>query len=236
MESMSARALIAVSAGRSTRVLTMMLLATLVGAFLVLGAQPAAAHETREVGPYLFTVGWISEPAFGGLPNAVSLRIRDAETEEGIEDVDTLEVDITYGDETLTAALRPVFNDPGHYKYDMVPTRPGTWEFRFYGTVGDLEVDETFTSGPETFNDLQDLASVSFPQADPSTAELAERLEREVARMDESAAHEDEPEAAASDDEAAGGDSSDGVARTTGIVALVLGAAGLLLGLRRRPS
>lgn len=234
---MSARALIDVSASRSTRALTTMLLATLVGAFLVLGAQPAAAHETREVGSYLFTVGWIEEPAFASLPNAVSLRIRDAATEEGIEDVDGLEVDVTYGDETLTAALRPVFNDPGHYKYDIVPTRPGTWEFRFYGTVGDLEVDETFTSGPETFNDLQELAAVSFPQADPSTAELAERLEREVARMDETSASDvDAPEEAASGDEAAAGDTSDGVARTTGIVALVLGAAGLLLGLRRRTS
>lgn len=43
----------------------------------------------------------------------------------------------------------------------------------------------TFISGPDTFNDVQDISEQSFPAQDPSTGELAERLERELARVNE---------------------------------------------------
>ena len=153
---------------------------------VVVASSPALAHESREVGPYTLTVGWITEPAYSGLPNSVSLRIRDTETEEGIEEqAQNIMVDIVYGEEMLTAPMRAAFNDPGHYRSDLVPSRPGTWAFRFYGTIEDLEIDELFTSGPETFNDLQDIALASWPAQDPGTAEIAERLERELARIDE---------------------------------------------------
>jgi hypothetical protein len=237
-------------AGTGARPGRILVVATVAGLLLmVVGVGPAVAHETREVGGYLFTVGWIDEPAYTGVPNAVDLRVRFADTEEPFEDLgDDLQVDITYGDATTTQGLRPRFGDPGGYRSDVVPTRPGTWEFRFHGTVGGQDVDETFVSGPDTFNDIQEPGAAAFPQADPSTAELAERVERELARVEarlgdvEAALGDvDSDHDAMGDDAAAAGEqgeatAGDSVARIVSLVAVVLGALAVLLALRRRPS
>ena len=97
--------------------------------------------------------------------------------------------------------------EDGNYEAVLVPTRPGTYEFHFPGTVEKEEIDEVFTSGPETFSDIEDPASIAFPVADPSTADPSERLERETVRL-------------ASDVEASGG--SDTLARSVSIVASIL--------------
>jgi hypothetical protein len=74
-------------------------------------------------------------------------------------------------------------------------------------------VDETFTSGPETFDDVQDASRVAFPADDPTPAELARRLQREGARTEE---------ALASVERRAGR------AATAGTVGIGLGAAALV--------
>jgi hypothetical protein len=191
----------------------------LLGTLLWAGAQPASAHESREVGPYTFVVGFLDEPAYTHIPNAVSLSISDTATEAPVEDLgDTLEVDVTFGDESFTSTLRPRFGEPGQYQADFVPSRPGQWTFRFYGTVGDLEVDETFVSGPDTFNDVNSLSEESFPVNDPSTGELAERLDQELARVNERV------------EENSSG-STDEVALVLSGVALLLGAGALVTAL-----
>jgi hypothetical protein len=158
----------------------------LLGALTWAGTQPAAAHESREVDRFTFVVGFITEPAYTYIPNAVSLSITEIESEEPFEDLgDSLQVDVTFGEETFTSTLRPQFGEPGSYRADFVPSRPGQWTFRFYGTVDDVEVDETFISGPETFNDVQSLSEESFPAQDPSIGEVAERLDQELARVNE---------------------------------------------------
>ncbi|HEX6233474.1 MAG TPA: hypothetical protein VFZ63_10140 [Jiangellaceae bacterium] len=223
-------------AARSVRV------GTVIGVLAVLtwvGAQPAAAHERRDVDRFTFVVGFVSEPAYTHIPNAVSLSITETESEEPVEDLgDALNVDVTFGDEMFTTTLRPQFGSPGSYRADFVPSRPGQWTFHFYGTVGDVEVDETFVSGPETFNDVQDISEASFPAQDPSTGELAERLERELARVNERL---DALDGGVSADGGTGGgaagDSDDTLARGLSAGALVVGvgalAAALLVGRRR---
>jgi hypothetical protein len=188
------------------------------------GAQPAAAHESREVDRFTFVVGFLNEPAYTHIPNAVSLSITETESEEPFEDLgDTLNVDVTFGEETFTSTLRPRFGEPGSYRADFVPSRPGQWTFRFYGTAGDVEIDETFISGPETFNDVQSISEESFPVQDPSTGELAERLEQELARVSEGSATAE--------------NTSDNLARGLSAGALVVGlgalAAAFLVGRRR---
>ncbi|HMG31122.1 MAG TPA: hypothetical protein VK585_13490, partial [Jiangellaceae bacterium] len=93
--------------------------------------------------------------------------------------------------------------------------------FHFHGTVGDVEVDEEFVSGPETFNDVEDISEASFPVQDPTTGQLADRLEQEITRLNEQV------------NDAA----TDEVARWLAAGALVLGAAALgtaLVAMRRR--
>lgn len=174
----------------------------------ILLAGPAAAHETREVGDYTFVVGWSTEPAFANIPNGPEVTITKGPKEDPIlEDVE-LEVEVIFGEESVTVGLEPafvvgVFGDPGNYDADLFPTRPGTYTYHFTGTVEGQEIDEEFTSGPETFSDINDPAEVAFPAADPNNAQLASRLDEEA-------------------DEASG-------ARTLGLIGLLLGAVALLM-------
>ncbi|HEU4540171.1 MAG TPA: hypothetical protein VFR23_03510 [Jiangellaceae bacterium] len=201
------------------------------------GTQPAAAHESREVDRFTFVVGFAAEPAYTYIPNAVSLSITETESEEPFEDLgDSLQVDVTFGEETFTSTLRPQFGEPGSYRADFVPSRPGQWTFRFYGTVDGVEVDETFISGPETFNDVHSLSEESFPAQDPSIGELAERLEQELARVNERLDALDGGSTEDTSGEAAE-NSSDALARGLSAGALLVGvgalAAALLVGRRR---
>ena len=183
---------------------------------LILSAPPAMAHERRQVGEYEFVVGWWTEPAFANQPNGPEVTITRAGKPlvEGV----ALSVDVVFGEETTTYELEPafvvgVFGEPGNYNADLVPTRPGPLTYRIYGTVGDLEVDETFTSGPETFGDIEDPAENAFPVADPNNAELTERIETESDRV---AALETQTEEDVSS------------ARTIGLIGLIVGVVGLV--------
>lgn len=189
---------------------------------LILPAPPASAHERRQVGDYEFVVGWWTEPAFANQPNGpeVTISRKGNPVVEGV----ALSVDVTFGEETTTYELEPafivgVFGDPGNYNADLVPTRPGTWEYRIYGTVEGADVDETFTSGPETFGDIQDPAENAFPVADPNNAELSERIQTEA---DRAATLQSEAEKAK--DEASS-------AKTLGLIGIIVGAVGLVAAL-----
>jgi hypothetical protein len=193
-------------------------LAVLSVSTLILTAPPASAHETREVGEYEFVVGWWTEPAFANQPNGPEVTISRAgkPVVEGV----ALSVEVIFGEETSTYELEPafivgIFGDPGNYNADLVPTRPGTWEYRIYGTVGEAEVDETFTSGPETFGDIQDPAENAFPVGDPNNAELSERIQTESDRL---ATLQSEAENAKDDASSA---------KTLGLIGIIVGAVGL---------
>ena len=195
---------------------TVSALAVLGATTLILTAPPASAHERRQVGEYEFVVGWWTEPAFANQPNGpeVTITRRQNPVVEGVD----LSVDVIFGEETTTYELEPafivgVFGEPGNYNAHLVPTRPGTWEYRIYGTVEGAEVDETFTSGPETFGDIEDPAENAFPVADPNNADLAERIEQEAAQVSELEAK--------TEDDVKG-------ARTLGLIGLIVGAVGLV--------
>jgi hypothetical protein len=87
------------------------------------------------------------------------------------------------GEETAEYALEPAFGEPGEYRAPLVPTRPGTYSFRFTGTIRGDEIDETFTSSETTFDSPKDATAIAFPAKDPSPGQLAERLDRESARV-----------------------------------------------------
>jgi hypothetical protein len=200
------------------------LIALIVGTLIALPASPASAHESRQVGDYEFVVGWYDEPAFAYQKNGPEVTITDRRGNPAVEGVD-LQVEIGFEDETMTAELEPaflvgVFGEPGNYNTDIYPTRAGTWTFHITGTVEGQEVDETFTSGPETFSDIEDPGEVAFPVEDPSNAELADLVEQLRAE-----------ETAASDDASS--------ARTLAYVGIGAGLLGLVVAgialMRRRP-
>ena len=149
-----------------------------------------AAHEGREVGDYELVFGWRVEPALAGYPNGPELYIslhEEHEDEEAdhehegeenpMEGVDvSLQVEVTFGPATRTLEMRPAFGEVGHYIADMIPTRPGDYTFRVFGTIGDMEVDEVFTSADGGFSSVEPASDVTFPDEIPSVVDLLERI------------------------------------------------------------
>lgn len=190
-----------------------------VGAVLALMVTaPASAHETRAGGPVRFVVGWGDEPTYTGVKNSVQVTVSEANGAPVTDLGDTLSVEVIKGDEKATLPLVANFRvgtsgTPGDYRAWLTPTRPGAYTFRLTGTVRGQKVDETFTSSKTTFNEVEDLTTIAFPAKDPSTGQLATRIDREVPRL-EAALRQAE-------------DRADG-ARTLALAGVGVGAAGLM--------
>jgi hypothetical protein len=157
-------------------------------------AGPAFAHEQRTVGSFNVEVGWGDEPTYAGFKNSVQLIIKDAGDQPVTDLGDSLKVEVKSGDQTMTLPLEPDFSvgddpsgEPGDYRAWLIPTAPGTYSFHFTGTIHGEAVDQTFTSSDTTFDDVGDPASIEFPSKDPTTGQLADRLDRETARLGDTA-------------------------------------------------
>jgi hypothetical protein len=212
----------------NTRAPVLAFVATLATATLL--APAATAHEDRSQGDIEMVVGFGTEPAYAGQPNSVQLVLLH-DGEPVVDLGDTLDVEVSFGDETMALPLEPnfavgAFGEPGDYRAWFIPTRPGQYTFHFSGTIEGEEVDETFTSGPRTFSDVNNPAEIQFPVRDPSNGELAERIDREVPRL--TSAIEDVRTAAVVEAEQAVDDAR--AARALGLAGLVAGALGLLAG------
>jgi hypothetical protein len=208
-----------------TRILAATVAATLAALLVPLLASPAAAHEEKTVGRYHFVVGFGDEPAYAGEKNSVQLLLADAKDKPVTDLTNTLKVEVTTGDaQPLALAMEPNFEvgewgTPGDYRAFFIPTAPGSYSFRFTGSVKGQKIDQTFTSGPQSFSDMEDPAQVQYPVKQPSGAQLATRADRDTARVD--AALTDERDQASSDAASA---------RTLAIIGLVVGVLGLVAG------
>jgi hypothetical protein len=151
-------------------------------------AGPALAHEERTVGRFAFAVGFGDEPAYTGQKNSVQLLLHDADEKPVTDLTDTLKVEVSYGGQTLSLPLEPLFEVGefgirGDYRAWFFPTQPGDYAFHFTGSIKGQRVDETFTSGPSTFSPVEDPTGVEFPTKPPAAADVAARLDREIPRM-----------------------------------------------------
>jgi hypothetical protein len=196
------------------------------GVFVLGLAGPALAHEERVVGAYHFVVGWGDEPAYAGLKNSVQL-ILSTDAGKPVTNLgDSLKVEVIFGQQKMELPLEPAF-DPaegfgtlGDYRGWLIPTAPGTYAFHLFGSIGKQKVDERFTSGPTTFDDVADPAEVEFPTKVPTGTELAARLDREIPRLTAAVV------SARSEAE----DRADS-ARTLAIAGIVVGALGLIVAM-----
>lgn len=194
----------------------------LAGAVLMVGGSylattgDAFAHERREVAEYTFVIGFLNEPALLNQPNSLDLRISRTEDEAPIEGLEeTLQVEVTAQGETMELNVTPRFNAPGAYNGHFMPTAEGTYTFRVSGTIEDNEVDETFTSGPGTFSEVN--APQGFPN--PYTAPSAD------AGSGTGAGADLEQRIAALESDSGGGNGT-----TIGVIGIVIGALGLAAG------
>jgi hypothetical protein len=206
--------------------LAAMVAAALAALLVPLLATPASAHEARTVGKYHFVVGFGDEPAYAGEKNSVQLLLADAKDKPVTDLTDTLKVEVTTGSaEAMQLSIEPFFEvgefgTPGDYRAFFIPTAPGSYSFHFTGTIKGQKIDQTFKSGPQTFSDAEDPAQVQYPAKQPTTGQLATRVDREAGRVDAAlAAAQDQ----AKDDAAS--------ARTLAVIGLVVGALGLLVAI-----
>ncbi|HEX5165797.1 MAG TPA: hypothetical protein VFV93_10410 [Thermomicrobiales bacterium] len=143
------------------------LLAVALSAMLMLGlAATASAHEHREVGDYELTVGFTGEPALVNEPNGLDLRVQKGHGDDGtpVEGLqETLKAEISFAGETKELELRARFGQPGAYTADIFPTAEGAYTFHIFGTIEGTDVDETVTSGPETFAEVESTDAIAFP-------------------------------------------------------------------------
>ena len=136
---------------------------------------------------------------------------------EGLQD--TLQVEVTHvpSNVSRTMNLRAVFNDPGHYAADLIPTSPGHYRFRFFGVIEGDQIDATFDSraGGGHFDDVRMATAIHFPDAVASARELESAVRGLQAASEET--HDED-------------DARDSATATMAIVGIVLGASGIAFG------
>jgi len=198
---------------------TTVVVAAIIGVILsgvVDDAPPSFAHETREVGDYVFEVGWAIEPTAVEAPNSLFLVIEDKDSGEGVSDLEeTLEAEIITGGgaQTKPLPLEPSGEEPGIYGSPVIPTQAGDYTFRISGTIEGQTIDESFSSGPETFDSVEDVTKLQFPGQVPSNADLQTSLDGlsdQIAGLD------------------SGGDSD--TATILAIIGIIVGAVGIGVG------
>ena len=205
----------------------------LCAALVLVPAGVASAHVEREIGPNTVAVGFGGEPAYAGTENSVQMIISDTKSGEPVVDLGpTLKVQVGFGDQQMDEmTMEPFFEvgefgTPGDYRAFFVPTRPGDYTFHFTGEIKGTEVDETISSGPDTFSSIDDPSSVEFPVKDPTVGELGDLMQRIQPRVDAAVAAQKKATAQV----AAMRDDVDS-AKSQATLALVIGGALGLLGL-----
>jgi len=158
-------------------------------------AAPASAHEDRKVGKLDLVVGFGDEPAYAGDKNSVQLLLSDGAGKPVTDLGDAFKVEVSTDSapgQKLDLAMEPFFEigefgTPGDYRAFFIPTSPGKYTFHLTGSYKGQKVDQRFTSSKTGFSEVVDPASAKFPVKDPTTGQLAQRLDRE-ARDDASSA------------------------------------------------
>lgn len=191
--------------------------------FVALAAAPASAHELKKVGAYDMLVGFGSEPAYLGEKNFVQMFLHDANGKPVADLGDSLKVAVEAGGKSINLPLEPSF-DPdsglgtvGEYDAYFFPTAVGKYTFHFTGSIKGQKVDVSFTSGPDTFSEVEDPTSVEFPNKVPTLSQVSQRVQQEVPRLHaEIATAQSNANSAAS------------TAKTVAWVGVIVGALGLI--------
>ena len=164
-----------------SRVLAAVATVAIVVSSFAFTSNVALGHERRAVGPYTFVVGWINEPSYVNLLNSLDLTVTETTGGKAVEGLDkTLKADVTFGGLTtpqpLTLAAR--FGQPGKYTGYVMPTKVGEYTFHITGTVGTMNIDEKFQSGPGRFGSIESTDALQYPTKLVSNSDLAARLDQ----------------------------------------------------------
>ncbi len=146
--------------------------AVVMAASLALIATPALAHEQRTVAGYDMEVGFIDEPVFVGDKSGLEFSVmKDNQPVEGLEQ--TLTAQVTYQGETRDLPLEARDGSPGWYQSVFIPTAAGPYTFHITGSIQGTPIDESFTSSPTGFDEVQEASAGQWPNELPTVSELS---------------------------------------------------------------
>ena len=165
------------------------------------GRRGARVRPRGARGRRLFLeVGLIGEPVYVGEKSGLEFFVNKGDTPvEGLEK--TLKAEVIVGEAKRDLPIKARFDEKGAYESVFIPTASGKYTFHIYGTVEGDAVDESFTSSPDGFNEVQEATSGQFPVTLPTAAELSAEAKK----------------------------GADAASQAT--IAVALGAAGLIAGL-----
>ena len=214
---------------------------TAIGAALILAmviSATASAHVVKQFGTYSVAMGWLHEPTYVGVENAVQVIVKDAaaQTVNDLAPGDLEVVVSTAGQQTAALPLQPSFDPdtglgtPGEYTASLIPTLVGDYTFHLSGSIHGQAVDETATSSDQTFNSVTAGTDVQFPDKLPALGDLSTLIQRVDGRVTtaETAAALAQQAATNAQQEASQASRDAGRALLLGIV---VGGLGVLLGL-----
>jgi hypothetical protein len=140
-------------------------------ALLLLSTGVASAHEERTVAGYDVEVGFIDEPVFIGERSGLEFFVhKDDKAITGLDQ--TLKAEVIYQGQKRDLPITARDGVDGAYESVFIPTAAGPYTFHIFGTIEGAAVDESFTSSPTGFDEVQDTAGGQFPVQFPSEADL----------------------------------------------------------------
>ena len=183
---------------------------------VAVAAVPVLAHEERTVAGYAMEVGFIDEPVYTGDRSGLEFSVmKDDQPVTGLED--TLKAEVIYGTAHRDLPISARDGEPGWYESVFIPTAAGPYTFHIYGTIEDNAIDESFTSSPTGFDEVQETTAGQFPTTLPALTDVSAAADRGAAAADQI-----------------------GIALALGALGVILGLVGVGLGvasvMRRRSA
>ncbi len=191
----------------------------------------ASAHVVKQFGNYSVAMGWLHEPTYVGIENAVQVVVKDS-AGNPVNDLASGDLKVVVsaaGQQTAALPLDPSFDPdtglgtPGEYDAPLIPTEVGDYTFHLMGSIHGQAVDETVTSSDQTFDSVTNGSDVQFPVKLPAIGDVSALAQRVDARA--SAAESDATQA-----QSAAANASDAANRAL-IVGSVVGGLGVVFGL-----
>ncbi len=212
------------------------------GAALLLSlvvSSAVSAHVVKQFGTYSVAMGWLHEPTYVGVENAVQVIVKDAggNPVNDLAPGDLKVVVSTAGQQTAALPLQPSFDPdtglgtPGEYTASLIPTQVGDYTFHLTGSIHGTAVDETSTSSDQTFDSVTTGTDVQFPVKEPAIGDVSTLVGRVDGRATSAQSAAGAAQQAATN---AANDASRAliVGSAVGGLGVLLGLAGLFVGLR----
>jgi hypothetical protein len=206
----------------------------------------ASAHVVKQFGSYSVAMGWLHEPTYVGVENAVQVIAKDGSGNpvNDLQPGDLQVVVSTAGQQTAALPLQPSFDPdtglgtPGEYTASLIPTQVGDYTFHISGSIHGQAVDETATSSDQTFDSVTAGTDVQFPVKLPALGDLSTLIQRVDGRVAAEQTSAAQGQQAVTEAQHAASQASDNANRAllvgvlVGGLGVLLGLAGLIIGIR----